>query len=451
MLLNAFQSHLKQQFPFIKHDTRLLITVSGGLDSIVLLHLCVASNLTVSVAHCNFKLRGEESDGDATFVKEQATILGIPFFEKSFDTSAYAKKHTISTQMAARDLRYAWFKELSASENFEYILTAHHSNDNLETFLINVSRGTGLDGLTAIPAVSGNVLRLLLPFSRKRINEYANENNITWREDSSNASDAYVRNAMRHHVIPELEKIRPDILQSVEKTITHIKQSANLLEVYTQELKDRYFYPLDSITGPRAICINTQKLKEHPDPKAVLYVLYKECGFTSWEDVYHLLDAQSGKQIFSNTHRLLKDRNTLQLYTISKEDKIKTTSFLIPANVQQHRGDFGVLSMDRVDAVTTVLDTEIYVDISKVNFPLTIRRWKEGDFFYPSGMKGKKKLSKFFKDEKLSLVAKENIWLLCSNDDVIWIIGHRTDERFTVTEDTEQIIKITYSYGAQDA
>lgn len=451
MLLNAFQSHLKQQFPFIKHDTRLLITVSGGLDSIVLLHLCVASNLAVNVAHCNFKLRGEESDGDATFVKEQATILEIPFFEKSFDTSAYAKKHTISTQMAARDLRYAWFKELSASENFEYILTAHHSNDNLETFLINVSRGTGLDGLTAIPAVSGNVLRLLLPFSRKRINEYANENNITWREDSSNASDAYVRNAMRHHVIPELEKIRPDILQSVEKTITHIKQSASLLEVYTQELKDRYFYPLDSITGPRALCINTQKLKEHPDPKAVLYVLYKECGFTSWEDVYHLLDAQSGKQVFSNTHRLLKDRNTLQLYTISKEDKIKTTSFLIPADVQQHRGDFGVLSMDRVDAVTTVLDTEIYADLSRVNFPLTIRRWKEGDFFYPSGMKGKKKLSKFFKDEKLSLVAKENIWLLCSNEDIIWIIGHRADERFTVTKGTEQIIKITYSYGAQDA
>lgn len=451
MLLDAFQSHLKQQFHFLTENTKLLVTVSGGLDSTVLVHLCVSSGLDIGIAHCNFNLRGEESDGDARFVKELAAQFRLPYYEKSFDTSAYAKKHTVSTQMAARDLRYAWFKELIVSENFEYILTAHHSNDNLETFLINASRGTGLDGLTAIPAVSNNVLRLLLPFSRKRIYEYAQENNVIWREDSSNASDAYVRNAIRHHVIPELEKIRPDILQRVEKTITHIKQSASLLDVYTQELKDRYFYPLDSITGPRAICLDIQRLKEHPDPRAVLYVLYKECGFTSWEDVYHLLDAQSGKQVFSSTHRLLKDRNTLQLYTISKEAENKTTSFLIPADVMQHRGEFGALSMDRVEKVTTVLDTEIYIDVSKVDFPLTIRRWKEGDFFYPSGMQGKKKLSKFFKDEKLSLVAKENIWLLCTREDIIWVIGHRTDQRYTVTKDTEQIIKITYSYGAQDA
>lgn len=451
MLLDAFQSHLKQQFPFLKQHTRLLVTVSGGLDSIVLLQLCVASGLDVSVAHCNFNLRGKESDGDAIFVEEQTKALEIPFFIKRFDTSAYAKKHTVSTQMAARDLRYAWFKELAVSENVEYILTAHHSNDNLETFLINVSRGTGLDGLTAIPAISGNVLRLLLPFSRKRIYDYAQENKIAWREDSSNASDAYVRNAMRHHVIPELEKIRPDILHSVEKTITHIKQSASLLEVYTQELKDRYFYPLDSLVGPRAICLDISKLMEHPDPKAVLYVLYKECGFTSWEDVYHLLDAQSGKQLFSNTHRLLKNRTTLQLYRYSKEIGNKTTSFLIPDGVQRHQGDYGVLSFDRVDATTTVLDTEIYVDASKVQFPMTIRRWKEGDFFYPSGMQGKKKLSKFFKDEKLSLVAKENTWLLCNDTAIIWVIGHRADERYSVDTNTEQIIKITYSYDAQDA
>jgi len=451
MLLNAFQSHLKQHFPFIQQHTRLLVTVSGGLDSIVLLHLCVASDLQVSVAHCNFNLRGKESDGDATFVEEQAKIVGVPFFKKGFDTTAYAKKHTVSTQMAARNLRYEWFKELSALENFEYILTAHHSNDNLETFLINMSRGTGLDGLTAIPAISGNVLRLLLPFSRKHIYEYAKAQGITWREDSSNASDAYVRNAIRHHVIPELEKIRPDILRSVEKTVTHVQQSARLLEAYTQELKNRYFYPLDSLIGPRAICVDIPKLMEHPDPKAVLYVLYKEYGFSSWEDVYHLLDAQSGKQLFSNTHRLLKNRTTLQLYTYRKEIENKTTSFLISKEVKQHQGDFGTLSFNKVEGIVTALNTEIYVDVSKIDFPLTIRRWKEGDFFYPSGMQGKKKLSKFFKDEKLSLVAKENIWLLCTNNDIIWVIGHRADKRYTVTKDTVQIIKITYSYDAQDA
>jgi len=445
MLLNAFRSHLKQEFPFLNENTKLLLTVSGGLDSVVLVHLCVLSGLDIGIAHCNFNLRGIESDGDALFVKQLATQYTLPYFEKSFDTKAYAKKHTVSTQMAARDLRYDWFKEVSTLENFEYIVTAHHSNDNLETFLINVSRGTGLDGLVAIPAISGNILRLLLPFSRKRIYEYANENEIIWREDSSNASDAYVRNAMRHHVIPELEKIRPDILQTAEKTITHVKQSVSLLDVYIKQLKDQYFYPVDSVMGLRSICLDISKLLEHPDPKAVLYVLYQEYGFTSWQDIHHLLEAQSGKQVFSNTHRLLKDRNTLQLYPIGKEEKNKTSFFLIPSEVQQHQGDFGVLSFDRANVVESISHKEIYVDVAKIDFPLIVRRWKEGDFFYPSGMQGKKKLSKFFKDEKLSLVDKENIWLLCTDDDIIWIIGYRADRRYSTQENTKKILKITYS------
>ncbi|WP_299684891.1 tRNA lysidine(34) synthetase TilS [uncultured Dokdonia sp.] len=444
MLLDAFQSHLKQQFPFLTAHTKLLVAVSGGLDSTVLVHLCMSSGLDISIAHCNFNLRGNESDGDAHFVKKLATEHTLPYYEKSFDTSAYAKKHTVSTQMAARDLRYTWFKELTTAEGYDYILTAHHSNDNLETFLINVSRGTGLDGLTGIPAISGNVLRLLLPFSRKRIYEYAQVNEIVWREDSSNASDAYVRNAMRHHVIPELEKIRPDILQTVEKTLTHVQQSASLLEVYIQELKTRYFYPLDSLIGPRAMCVSIPKLLEHPTPKAVLYVLYKDFGFTAWEDVYHLLEAQSGKQLFSQTHRLLKDRTTLQLYSYSKEKETNTTSFLIEEGIQEHQGDYGTLSFARVATMATVLETEIYIDPSKVQFPMVVRRWKEGDFFYPSGMQGKKKLSKFFKDEKLSLVAKENTWLLCDQNGIIWILGYRSDRRYSAQEDTK-LLKITYS------
>lgn len=445
MLLDAFQSHLKQQFPFLTETTKLLVTVSGGLDSTALVHLCVSSGLTIGIAHCNFKLRGEESDADAHFVKELASHYTLPYYEKSFDTSAYAKKHTVSTQMAARDLRYAWFNKLITTEGYDYIVTAHHSNDNLETFLINITRGTGIEGLSGIPAISGNVLRLLLPFSRKRIYAYAQENKMTWREDSSNASDAYVRNAIRHHVVPELEKIRPDILHSVEKTIAHVQQSAKLLEVYTQELKQRYFYPLDSLVGPRAMCVDISKVREHSDPKAVLYVLYKDCGFTSWDDVYHLLEAQSGKQLFSNTHRLLKDRTTLQLYTYSKEEQNKTTSYLISDNTPQHQGAYGKLSFTRVDTVTTVLGAEIYVDTERIQFPLIVRRWKEGDFFYPSGMQGKKKLSKFFKDEKLSLVAKENSWLLCDQQGIIWVVGRRADRRYSMQEHTKKGLKITYS------
>ena len=445
MLLNAFQSHVKQHFPFLTENTKLLATVSGGLDSTVLVHLCIEAGLDIGIAHCNFNLRGDESDADAHFVKELATQFERPFYENSFNTSAYAKKHTISTQMAARDLRYAWFNELVTAEAYEYILTAHHSNDSVETFLINATRGTGIEGLTGIPAISGNVLRLLLPFSRKQIHQYATQNNISWREDSSNASDAYVRNAIRHHVVPALEEIRPDVLERFKDTMAHIQQSASLLETYTKELKERYFYPLDSISGPRAICLNIEKIKKHTDPKAVLYVLYKEYGFTAWEDVYQLLDAQSGKQLFSDTHRLLKDRTTLQLYPYRKEQEKKTTFYTIPETEGTFKDVYGSVTLHNIEELIPTTPHEIIVDTHTLHFPLTIRRWKEGDYFYPTGMEGKKKLSKYFKDEKLSLVAKENVWLLCDQKGIVWILGYRADRRYSAQANTKKRLKITYS------
>jgi len=445
MLLHAFQSHVQKQVPFLTENTRLLATVSGGLDSVVLVHLCVASGLDIGIAHCNFKLRGEESDADARFVKELAAKLDLPFYETSFDTYAYAKKHTLSTQMAARDLRYTWFKEIVASEGYDYILTAHHRNDSVETFLINATRGTGIEGLTGIPSVSGQVLRLLLPFSRKQIHQYATQHTITWREDSSNASDAYVRNAMRHHVLPALEAIRPDATDRIDDTMAHLQQSVALLETYTKELKERYFYPLNSIMGPSAICLDISKLKQHPNPKEVLYVLYKEYGFTSWNDIYQLVDAQSGKQLFSETHRLLKDRTTLQLYTYPKEEENKATTFEITETESVFQGEYGTNERQIQKEVTPTAPNEISVDRDALQFPLLIRHWKEGDYFYPTGMEGKKKVNKYFKDEKLSLVAKENTWLLCDQKGIIWILGHRADRRYSADENTKKRLKITYS------
>lgn len=445
MLLHAFQSHVKHQFPFLTENTRLLITVSGGLDSIVLVHLCVAVGLDIGIAHCNFKLRGEESDADARFVRELATQLELPFYETSFDTYAYAKKHTLSTQMAARDLRYAWFKEIVASEGYDYTVTAHHRNDSVETFLINATRGTGIEGLTGISAISWQVLRLLLPFSRKQIHQYATENTITWREDSSNASDVYVRNAIRHHVLPALEEIRPDALDRIEDTMAHLQQTAALLETYTKELKERYFYPLNSLMGPSAICLDISKLKQHPNPKEVVYVLYKDYGFTNWMDIYQLFDAQSGKQLFSDTHRLLKDRTTLQLYTYRKEENNKTTSFEITATQGVFQDAYGTIELQIQKEVTPTAPNEISVDIEALHFPLLIRHWKEGDYFYPTGMEGKKKVNKYFKDEKLSLVAKENAWLLCDQKGIIWILGKRADRRYQAENDTKKRLKITYS------
>ena len=445
MLLDAFQSHLKKQFPFLTENTKLLATVSGGLDSTVLVHLCISSGLDVGIAHCNFNLRGEESDEDARFVKKLAKKHTLPYYEKSFDTSAYAKKHTVSTQMAARDLRYAWFKNLVTTEAYEYILTAHHRNDSVETFLINATRGTGIEGLTGIPAISDSILRLLLPFSRKQIYQYAIQQGLSWREDSSNASDAYVRNAIRHNVIPELEKIRPDALARMEDTMKHLQQSTSLLQTYTKELKERFFYPLDSIMGPSAICLNIQKVKEHADPKAVLYVLYQEYGFTAWGDIYELLEAQSGKQLFSDTHRLLKDRTTLQLYTYRKEEEEKTTVYTITKAAGIAQDVFGTLRFDLTNEILTRNKHEIVINMDTLQLPLEVRSWQEGDYFYPTGMEGKKKLSKYFKDEKLSLVAKENTWLLCDQKGIIWIIGYRADRRYSAQATTEKRLKITYS------
>lgn len=451
MLLKAFQSYIKQVFPFVDNHS-VLVTVSGGLDSIVLLHLCVSSGLNIGVAHCNFKLRDKESDADALFVKKTAEKLDLPFYSKEFDTYAYAKKNKCSTQMAARELRYCWFEELSSTEGFDYIATAHHANDNLETFFINLSRGTGIEGLIGIPHISGKIIRPLLPFSRKQIHDFAIQSDIIWREDSSNASDVYLRNAIRHHVLPELEQIRPDILDRFEVTQKHLQQIDRLLSVYRQELKEKYTYPLNSIMGESALCIAISLLKQHPEPKAVLYELLKEYGFTSWEDIYNLLDAQSGKQVFSNTHRLLKDRDVLQLYTYRKEKSIYTTSFTLPEGKSSHEDVYGSLLFEKVsDVLPAKSNNELYIDRSTITFPLTIRHWKEGDFFYPTGMEGKKKLSKFFKDEKLSLVAKENVWLLCNGDAIVWIISHRADRRFYANQDTKNILKITYTYDAQDA
>lgn len=432
-MLEKIQNHIKSRFPFLE-KSKLLIAISGGMDSVVLTHLSHKLQLNIALAHCNFNLRGDESDADEDFVLQLAEDLNLEVFIESFDTETYASNHQLSTQMAARVLRYAWFNELMEQLHFDYLLTAHHADDNLETFLINLSRGTGLEGLTGIPEINGTIVRPLLAFSRQELEVYAIENKISWREDSSNITTKYLRNKIRHDVIPALKEANPQVLQNFNKTLSFLQDSNEIIEDRIVEIQKKVVSVDEDL-----ITMNIKKIQKLSNPKAYLYQLLKDFNFTEWDDVTALLTAQSGKQVFSETHRLLKDRDILIL---SENVLINDVKINIPEIEGQVKTPLGTLNFGTVSKINKSNDTAIYVDLDTLKFPLTFRKWEEGDFFYPFGMKGKKKLSKYFKDEKLSLVEKEQIGILCSGQDIIWIVGKRADERFKVTENTKQILKI---------
>ena len=433
-MIQKFKDHIFLNLNFLKRK-KLLIAISGGVDSVVLTNLCHKLGLDIALVHCNFNLRGNESDVDENFVLQLAEDLNLEVFTESFDTEVYAKQNKLSTQMAARELRYNWFNELAKQLEFDYVLTAHHADDNLETFLINLSRGTGIEGLIGIPEINDNIVRPLLPFSREDIEEYAKQENLKWREDKSNASTKYLRNKLRLEVIPKLKEINPKLLQNFNKTIEHLHDSKDIIDDRIDSISDTIITKINE----NGIHFDISQIKTLNNPKAYLYEFLKDYGFTEWNDVYDLLEAQSGKQVFSNSHRLIKDRDCLLLSEIHSE---VSQSISINEIDKQIQTPFGILFFDEADALFGKRTNIIHVDIDKLKFPLTIRKWKEGDFFYPFGMEGKKKLSKYFKDEKLSLIDKENVWLLCSGKDVVWIINRRTDNRFVVTENTKQILKI---------
>ncbi|MGC1206118.1 MAG: tRNA lysidine(34) synthetase TilS [Flavobacteriaceae bacterium] len=439
MFLSEFQKHITNKLNFL-NKKKLLITISGGIDSVILTHLCHKLNLNIALAHCNFNLRGDESDADEAFVLDLAENLDLEIFIESFDTEAYAKKQKQSIQMAARALRYNWFEELAEQLNFDFILTAHQADDNLETFLINFTRGTGLEGLTGIPEVNEKFVRPLLPFSSEVIEAYAKENNIKWREDSSNKSVKYLRNKLRHEVVPILKEINPSLLQSFQNTLQNLNDTADIVEESTNAVLKRAIETIDE----NHIAFKISEFKKVNNPKAYLFEVFKDYGFTEWHDVLDLLDAETGKQVFSQTHRLIKNRKHLLLSEINFEVS-KTMSIL--EHEKQVETPFGTLFFDdpdsyRDDAIFGKHTHILFVDKNKLEFPLSIRQHKAGDVFYPLGMTGKKKVSKYFKDEKFSLIDKENTWLLCSGEDVVWVINRRADNRFRVTDNTKQILKI---------
>jgi tRNA(Ile)-lysidine synthase len=427
-------NHINQNFPFL-NGKKLLLATSGGLDSMVMLDLFRKLKFEIAIAHCNFQLRGMESFEDQNFVKNYAETNAIKLYITQFDTQAFANDYKLSTQVAARELRYSWFYELLETENYDYILTAHQADDNLETFLINFVRGTGLGGLTGIPPQNDKVIRPILIFSRQELEQYAVENNILWREDSSNASDKYLRNKIRHNVVPILNELNPDFLASFHKTQMYLQESQTMAEdasimVYQQVAKEK----------GEDVHFDLNQLRKLPNYKSYLYLWLKEYGFSAWNDIYDLVDGQSGKQVFSSEFRLLKNREFLILNPIKIKEELEEYS------VYKNQKEVNIplnLSFCNVADISIVPNTTIFVDEDKLRFPLDLRRWKEGESFQPFGMEGNsKKVSKFFKDQKLSLIEKENSWILYSNNQIVWIIGVRQDERFRVHNTTKNILKI---------
>ncbi|RZK10329.1 MAG: tRNA lysidine(34) synthetase TilS [Flavobacterium sp.] len=433
-MISKFQKHLSQNLDFLT-DKKLLLAVSGGIDSMVLLDIFQKSGSNIAIAHCNFQLRGKESEDDQAFIEGYSKENDIPLFATQFDTKAFAEDFKLSIQVAARELRYKWFYELLESEKYDYVLTAHHADDNLETFLINLSRGSGLEGFTGIPIQNDKTVRPLLNFSREEILNYAKKNKINWREDSSNASDKYLRNKIRQEIVPVLKSLNPNFLSSFQNTLENLQQAVSLVDDAS-----RIVYRKVVLDEENQKKINLKELLQLPNYKAYLYQWLNPFGFTAWNDIYSLVDGQSGKQIFSDAFKLLKDREYLILSPQTRIDKEeKHLIWEEDKDVNFHIK----LSFCKVLTASNASNTTIFVDQNKLKYPLVLRRWEEGDLFYPLGMKGKsKKVSKFFKDEKFSLIDKENTWLLCSENQIVWIVGIRQDERFKIEPTTKQIIQI---------
>jgi tRNA(Ile)-lysidine synthase len=378
-MLIKFQNHIEQNFPQLK-DKKLLLAVSGGIDSMVLVHLCAQLKLNFEVVHCNFMLRGAESDAETQFIESFCNSNGIPIHTKYFDTNAIAINNKESIQITSRNLRYQWFQEI-ISLGFDYVLTAHHLDDSLETVLINFSRGTGLEGLTGIPAQNGYVIRPLLPFSRLEIEHFAAEHQIQWREDSSNASDKYLRNKIRHSIIPLFKDLNAGFLDSFQNTLHHLQQAESLVDDATRLVYEKVVKEKEN-----QLEIHLKPLLEFRNYKAYLYQWLKEYGFSAWNDIYDLVEAQSGKQVFSETHVLLKDREKL----ILSERKLSNNSEVFIIESLDTKVNIPLnISFCNVSYITETDSNCIFVNEEGLKFPLTIRKWQEGDYFYPSGMNGR--------------------------------------------------------------
>ena len=440
-----FITHLESLVPNYK-KAKFLLAVSGGIDSVVMTHLFYTHQLHFDIAHCNFHLRGEESNQDMNFVKNElipgfhSTSEHKPsIFIKEFDTFAIQKDSGKSIEMVARDLRYDWFRELA--DQYDFICTAHHANDNTETLFLHLIRGTGYKGLNGIPEFNEPFFRPLLPFSSEQILQYAQANDLIYRFDSSNSSDQYQRNKIRNRVIPVLEEINPSLIATMNKNMALFSKQYSFYENQIQQLKDKLL-----VQNELGTKIKIEELLLETNPEIILFEILSpfEFNFSTVEQIVKQLKGESGKQFYSEHYMLIKDRSFLFVYPkngLQNSDLITITE---PKEFNLYGFEVEIVPNSK-DLIFDKDSQIAYFDLTKVHFPLLIRNWKEGDSFCPFGMKGKRKLSDFFKDLKLNLFQKQQISLLCElnhPDQILWVIGLRTSDKFKVDPKTEQILVI---------
>lgn len=434
-MFSEFKKYLSDNFPELEKSS-FLIACSGGVDSMVLTDLCLRYKLNFGLVHCNFQLRDADADLDEDFVKSYAQKNELSIFTQTFDTYAYAHKEKLSIQEAARELRYDWFEELLSQTEYKYILTAHHLNDSIETFMINLFRGTGLAGLTGIPAKNKTILRPLLNFSRSQIETYAKDQKIEWKEDVTNTSTKYLRNAIRHEITPVLEKQSPRLYASFLKTFDHLNATQNILEDYIAQVEAEV-----CTFGNDRLIISIEKLKSYPHYEEFLYHLLKDKNFNAWEDLVNLMDGETGKFKKSTTHLIVKDRENLvcePLWNLEESEdlyKIESLSDMICF-------EKGKISLREADFNIAMNANCAFINPKKLIFPLFLRRVKSDDRFSPLGMTSHKKVLDFLRDKKVPTFDKNKQWVLTDKTNIIWVVGYQIDENYKVLNTNQKCIEI---------
>ncbi len=437
----AFRDFLNET-NLLPGESPTLLAVSGGIDSVCMAHLFHAAGLDFGIAHCNFQLRGADADADEAFVEELAKGLNKRFYAKRFDVAAMVEEEGISVQMAARKLRYSWFEDLLDQHNFEQVATAHNLNDAVETVVMNLIRGTGIKGLTGIPVRNGRVIRPLLFATRADIEGMVRTLNLPFREDRSNRETKYHRNRIRHELIPVMQAINPAFLETFRSNMAAFEGSREILEVQTAEKRLKLFNATE-----QGYCIRVGELQKLFPLKAWLYELFSPYGFNQAQckELEGLLEADSGKQLQSPSYCIYKDREHLFLNR-KKEQPAFERYYIDEPGSEVHlpfRLKLEVLQRDELEAIPGEAETAC-LDLDKLNFPLIFRRWQDGDYFYPLGMGGMKKLSDFFIDRKIPLPQKASTWIMCSGKKIVWVMGQRIDHRFRITPTTQRVLLLRF-------
>lgn len=440
-LFEKFIAYIKKESLFQSTD-KLLLAVSGGVDSVVLCVLCKQAGYSFSIAHCNFKLRGDASDRDEKFVQEMAEKYDVPFYVKSFDTASIAVDTKKSIEETARNLRYQWFESLRSENNSNHIVTAHHADDNIETVVMHFFRGTGIKGLRGILPKQNKIVRPLLFARRTELEAFVSTNQLAFVSDHTNAENDYTRNYFRNTLLPLVSQSFPEAKENILKNIQRFTET----EILYRQSVDLHLKKLLEQKG-NEVHIPVLKLLKTIPLATIVYEIIKDYRFTAHQvdEVICLLKSETGKYMESATHRIIKNRNWL---IIAPVEQAEAKHIVIENGEKKIVFYGGELTIDQVDAAKVQLTTDAataILDAAEISFPLLLRKWKQGDYFYPLGMKKKKKINRFLTDQKLSLTDKGNVWVIEMNKKIIWIVGRRIDDRFKVSPSTKQVLKFIFN------